>query len=354
MSETVFIFGAGASRDAGAPTMKDFLGVARQLRKTGGADEIASDSQLVFKGIDALQAVHSKADLDLDNLESVFAAFEMAQMLNKLFGLDEEGISRLPSAMSRVIQHTLESSIKLHVSNGRVMPSGGYYPLVESIRKIRKMDTVSYLTFNYDLCLDYALHFCGCVPQYHLGPFKQQSVSGGVNVFKLHGSLNWCHCQGCGYDVAWELGQYFQRRQWNLMGNVKSVRLAIAAELPQFSHCNGAPGAKEPLLVPPTWNKAGHHAALKSVWSNASQELGNAENIFVIGYSLPDSDQFFHYLYALGSVGGANLRRFWVFDPDPAVEQRFKKILGGLASRRFRFHQVGFAEAVQVIPLNME
>jgi hypothetical protein len=48
---------------------------------------------------------------------------------------------------------------------------------------------------------------------------------------------------------------------------------------------------------------------------------------------------FFRYLFALGTVGDAHLRRFWVFDPDPegVVEQRYRRLIGRGIERRFRF-----------------
>jgi hypothetical protein len=38
------------------------------------------------------------------------------------------------------------------------------------------------------------------------------------------------------------------------------------------------------------------------VWRTAAQHLSEAEHIFIIGYSLPETDQFFRYLYGLGTV----------------------------------------------------
>jgi hypothetical protein len=101
MSEIVFILGAGASREAGAPLMNDFLDVAYDIKKRlpDHADTL-KDFNLVFKGIAALEASVAKANVDLQNVESVFAAFEMAKLLGRLGSLSNEEINSLPTAMT--------------------------------------------------------------------------------------------------------------------------------------------------------------------------------------------------------------------------------------------------------------
>ena len=73
MSRNVFILGAGASFDAGGPLMTDFLDVAGDLYRSDRSS--FKDFEPVFSAISALSAAHSKSILDLDNIESVFAAF---------------------------------------------------------------------------------------------------------------------------------------------------------------------------------------------------------------------------------------------------------------------------------------
>ena len=74
--------------------------------------------------------------------------------------------------------------------------------------------------------------------------------------------------------------------------------------------------------------------------------LKNAANIVVCGYSMPATDGFFRYLYALGTVSDQLLERFWVFDPNLQVEPNFKNLLGPGARARFEFTQEPFEKAV--------
>jgi len=79
-----------------------------------------------------------------------------------------------------------------------------------------------------------------------------------------------------------------------------------------------------PLIVPPTWSKTEYHTFLSHVWRQAAEELTEAKYIFVIGYSIPDSDLFFQYLLGLGMLDIVRLKCFWVFDPSEDVIDRFK------------------------------
>lgn len=105
------------------------------------------------------------------------------------------------------------------------------------------------------------------------------------------------------------------------------------------------------MIVPPSWNKADYHSALSGVWASAATHLSEAEQIFIIGYSLPETDSFFRHLYALGSVGVAPLRRIAVFNPDTsgATDNRFQALLGSGARARYEYHAISFDQAIDHI-----
>ena len=83
MSDVVFVLGAGASREAGAPLMKDFIDTAESMLRSENCGHERPAFELVFKAIAALQPVYAKAVLDTNNLESVFSALEMAGRLRR-------------------------------------------------------------------------------------------------------------------------------------------------------------------------------------------------------------------------------------------------------------------------------
>lgn len=119
--------------------------------------------------------------------------------------------------------------------------------------------------------------------------------------------------------------------------------------MPGFRHeCGDLLEIKSPAIVPTTWEKTEYNAGFENMWAHAANQLAEAENIIVIGYSLPQTDQFFPILYALGTVSKSILKQFLVFDPDTegAVERRFREMLGEAARQKFARRQLSFSSAL--------
>ena len=151
--------------------------------------------------------------------------------------------------------------------------------------------------------------------------------------------------------MSWELSKYFSKLSFNdqpllAKGETKTGHVPITTQFELFKHCD-QPVVRGPIVVPPTWNKSEHHKEIENVWQTAASDLAEAENIFVIGYSLPPTDHFFRYLFALGTASDIRIRKFVVFDPHVklGVGERFKSILGPLALKRYQEEAVKFVHA---------
>jgi hypothetical protein len=352
MSNTVFILGAGASKDAGAPLMADFLDRAHDLWKTGKVKDAEVHFDTVFKGISALQAVHSKSQLNISNVESVFSAFEMAKTLKAFPDLPSHKPKKLIDSMKVVIGRTIEETIQIPVEISDATspkPYGAFMRLINHLKnKAQPNHEISVITFNYDLACDFSFYKNGIYIDYALG---EETARIPIPFLKLHGSLNWVRCPELKKIVPWTMQSYFKRFSWSFILNEKSLKLHMMKHLEEFKYIDSHAVKPEPVLVPPTWNKTEYYDNLSNVWSRAARELSKSENIFIIGYSLPETDQFFRYLYALGTVGTNLLNRIWVYNPDVTgdVERRFKEMLGPAAEDRFKYIAKGFVEAIEHI-----
>jgi hypothetical protein len=335
--------------------MYDFLDTASRLLSVGEVNEKKAHFERVFKAISLLQAVHSKSQLDLNNIESIFTALEIANVLGKLPGFNKEEIPEVITSLKEVIVTTLEKSIYFPTHGRTILPTSTYNKFAELISYLKNDSypelSSSVITFNYDIALDVAMHRNGQGPVYGFGPSVQASLP--TNLLKLHGSLNWAVKTEDGSVQPLTLQEYFSKYSYQGFGEETSTcHIPIGSQLQEYySKHTLVTVNPEPVIVPPTWNKADYHHLLSTIWGVAARELEDAEYIFIIGYSLPETDAFFRLLYGLGTVGNTPLKKVAVFNPDTSgeVESRFRNMLGPGALARFEFRPLAFNDSVNNI-----
>lgn len=369
MAKNVFILGAGASKEAGAPLMAEFLDVARDLFTSGevSGPQDKESFQKVFEAIRRFRIMHYKSYMDLDNILAVFGAFEMARLLKGSVNYSAEEVETIIKGIRTLISKTIELTMKYPLNRSTISADPTYASPADLVMKLGNESgkyVSSVLTFNYDLGMDTAFYRCGVKVDYAIPEDDEIGNPLPVHIptfklLKLHGSLNWGKCsnENCGLIVPWHLNGFFQNRSYDEWGDeTRRVILDIASKLAEHKHAKCDRNLNpEPVLVPPTWNKTEYHGALREVWAQAGRELSEAENIIVIGYSHPVSDSFFKYLFALGSVGDATIKRLWVFDPAESdeVEKRFRELIGTGIESRFRMFKQRFSEAISIIGENL-
>lgn len=332
--------------------MSDFLDQAGELyrRDPGALGEGQEQFEDVFRALGEMQAIHAKSYLDLDNIEVLFGAIEMAQSIGKMAKRDEQGIARLRTSIITLISKTLELSIRFPVVGNKPIGPPPYQRFAAMLSGTKRNVNIvtppefSFLTFNYDLALDVAFEEYDFQYDYCLNADQRPGTS---PFLKLHGSLNWGACEICDEVVPYYVNE---AKHTIFPKKTNYVLYDMASKLALKTHC-GKPLSSVPVLVPPTWNKGKYTDSLTHVWRKASSELGSAENIFVIGYSLPETDSFFRYLFALGSESPTRIRRFWVFNPDTNgdVEKRFRELVGRGIEGRFRYWPLRFSESLEHI-----
>ncbi len=338
----VFILGAGASHDAGGPLMNNFLDIASSVHKNDpNLTEGKEAFDDVFNALGEFSGIHNKCYLDLNNIEEFFGAIEMARILKKWGNRNENQIEKLKKNLIKVIYKTLEQRM-IFKKSGSAFPSPGTYELFgKMLREIEKEagnynpPVYSFITFNYDLALDNQLLHCGYKSNYHL---TEKNEVDSIPLLKLHGSINWGMCDNCGI-VPIDIDQNRFKKIANPpnFGQNESdlFILDMGSKLSSIKHDCGSFLQASPVLIPPTIYKGDYHKNLFEVWGKAANLLSNAEIIIVIGYSLPQTDSFFKYLYSLGSQSLTHLKMFGVLDRDKEVQNKFEDLVGrGMIDRK--------------------
>src|SRR5258708_30419435 len=85
-------------------------------------------------------------------------------------------------------------------------------------------------------------------------------------------------------------------------------------------------GEGQPIIVPPTWAKGGQSEVLRPVWAKALEALREAGRIFIIGYSMPSTDQFFRYMLALALAANGKLDRVVVVNTSAEAQKTFQHL----------------------------
>jgi NAD-dependent SIR2 family protein deacetylase len=140
-------------------------------------------------------------------------------------------------------------------------------------------------------------------------------------MLKLHGSANWFRCNS----------EQCKGRIWVGVGTP-------AKRLEYFygQACSRCGREIEPVIVPPTWAKGGQSEVLRPVWAHALRALREAGRIFVIGYSMPSTDEFFRYMLALALATNEQLDKVLVVNPSRSTQDTFAQLFHSQFSTRKR------------------
>lgn len=324
--------------------MASFMDAAEETRAEMKDGELAEAFDQFFDLVQGrLQLLHAKSSLSLQNIETVLGLVEMAELVQRLPGTEVADIRRLANATRMVLAETIESRTRFDFTENSWRPPAEYLRIAKSIAELRSggvTASVACITFNYDVALDFALHWTDLDIDYGL----DHTSAGSVPLLKLHGSLNWGQCTKCSTVRAVALGQVFQTTHVHPRFKGKLALRATHSLNQMLPHCPEDLPRRVPAIVPPSWNKTQYHKAFRSVWARAAQEISEAREIYVIGYSLPPTDSFFRDLLALGLAGASRLRRFEVVNPDALVSGRFRELLGPEVRERFQGSESSFTD----------
>jgi NAD-dependent SIR2 family protein deacetylase len=346
--KNVFILGAGFSANAGAPLMKDFMERANGLwldPRLGLPREHHETFESVFDFLRRLDSAQARITLDFENIEHLFGLAEMdlefgeggregfrQHLLSLILQTLERSMGQGPFGsvpMSVVWSPGSRSSRNVGANYGELFAAlasrrwlGGSYGWENTLSSDRICrDTI--ITMNYDCFTDDALLKLGIRPDYRLPeeayPKDFTDLHFRMSLLKLHGSTNWFRCDsGTCNGRIFVLGGGTSKRQEYLFKRMPCPRCGHAAI--------------EPVIVPPAWTKGNYREMLTPVWSHAIQAIREAGRIFIIGYSMPESDTFFQYMLALALKENHDIYRVIVVNRNSHTLDRY----GGLFQQPFR------------------
>jgi SIR2-like protein len=306
----LYILGAGFSAAAGLPLADNLWKEVcrRALPMTGRAEKFREDLDDYLKFKERTEGVRLRRE-DI-NFEEFLGFLDIEHYLG-LRGSDtwsEDGNE------SQVMVKTLIGQILTeHMPSPDAIPSL-YLRFAE---KLQPWDRI--LTFNYDILLERACERIG--KPYRLAPMRYTSVSGSsgaidnscldeVVILKMHGSIDW-----------FDRKHYRSQQQWaqnnghpgyvpddpifNSRRNLRTVPMVAGARFDddplremhrvidiERLYANPPLFLATPTLIAPSTAKVVYGTQMGEYWSGKAHDGGHGFRMVIIGYSLPDHDDY--------------------------------------------------------------
>lgn len=275
-SGTVYLFGAGTSRWAGAPLVKDFRTASESLKlgeDVNGFPRYVAHDVGDNKFRSALEWWDEVAPGS--NIEEFYILAELMNALEKPDADDEFGaaaaerLHNVEFLIAKTLQRTVRGDSKEH----------RYHDLMLRLihAPLLPPDQVSgIITLNWDTSVESAAKRIGM--QLDLG--LATHATGRLPFFKLHGSLNWT----------------FDGEQDRIDVEPDEKSLVVIWEREPYQHLSA--WQAQAVFVPPTTQKlTGDSGPLAELWRRAQVLLSSAHRLVIVGYSFPPTDvQFRMYL----------------------------------------------------------
>ena len=271
---------------------------------------------------DSLEAVMVKLFADSNDPSLGAIAYENFLSLIKLFN------KRLADTTNRIKPNSQSKLVQV---------------MVKFLDGDAKPENISIITFNQDIQIEKTLDFIEGRPKYKkikpLLNFRDcygvdfpvvddpsfqgerfeeiKSDSKGIEILKLHGSLNWYSVHRSGNVKAKIL---FKRDKKLYITGRKEID-------PEMKYKgNNRMEHTLPVIVPPVPHKSAiFPSAISDLWVVAEERLNQATDVVIFGYSCPEADHESSNLIQR-TLGSRKLETFSIIDPSPEVFARFLEL----------------------------
>ncbi|MCE9559447.1 MAG: hypothetical protein K8R88_10890 [Armatimonadetes bacterium] len=328
------LVGAGASVCTSFPLMKDWV---HELADNFGAGEVLNS--LVAEGF-------AESVTDFSNIEELFAIIDQRVATPDVLTPEQERLSELRAVLVEKVEGLILNSFFLEgQDSSRYQYCSASAPHRRFVKRLMELGVQTIGTFNYDahlevalveqdrsLRIDYGFEMPKCPRDEQLLGLAQPAEP-AMKILKPHGSITWFHN---GEEVLQLHPHVFMQNVWANSGR----RIAMEANMrvnPLYLFENSArlhypaSEALRPVFAPPTTDKGSVQIGAYSqpeLLRQLAGELASAGEIWVVGYSFPESDQSILGWFKQ-TLAGRVPPKIRIFDPFPGpVQERLLDCIG--------------------------
>jgi NAD-dependent SIR2 family protein deacetylase len=348
-----FVFGAGASYDAGVPVECYILDAAKwcasYLRnKSTSGYETRAISQIDELLTIATQVFGDNLNVPLDPLYQ---------------RLDKSGQTKLSQlavfVLSRVRWREDRKSYFYRHDHNESEETFCYHRLAN---ELRSTDVV--ITLNYDTFLEtgvsslWKLHYGAPITPW---PDQRYPVSGEdelktLRVLKLHGSAGWLSCPRCGCTEDFgfmnidELGiddTTFRRKDADAYCPECIRRIGLSSMGLESVIYHGLDSTyqmfgREHCMILPAADRSYDREPLREIWRHCEQALSQCAEVIAVGYSIPEVDKEFRECMSRAVKNRVDRPLISVVDPSPKTQSTWEQFTAALGLSTPECHQKTF------------
>lgn len=321
MKKTAIFLGGGASAAEGAPVQnmlfKKYFKALRAKENYSNCQRV-SELSTYFKEMFFIDVLNGDLDsIHFPTFEEAIGLLDLAVRKRQSFkNFDLENLAPSCNRIGFIRQYLVLLMAEVLEDKTSVV-KGIHHTLVDRLSANGLLTNMVFLSTNYDILIDRALDSMDNIVVDYGVDFTNYSIPGNtpennksiVQLYKVHGSLNWSYCPTC-----------------NSLKLIKCQEgiLKLATD-PVMAKCKRCQSMETPVIVPPTFFKDMSNIFLNIVWHKTETSLKNIEHLIFCGYSFPDADMHIKYLLKRIQTNRTDRLKITVINNYPGKEAEKKQ-----------------------------
>lgn len=347
----VFILGAGSSAAYGLPVMNRFMDKARrlyfQMKRKSPNSWILDSYRELLNFSERCRASSWAFRRNWENMEELYTEADLLRLSASSEKERQEAKARCDDIGWTIWDVYRQCDVSAFENGFRI----AFPKVCEKIEAAQFYPAI--ITTNYDCLCEWAVLDNGrdfAYPGFEICPNKEATATTAnpvsfaeirehnkVPIIKLHGSVNWFSVSSNGY---WHAPRGFKPLAEQNQP-AETIAKNIAGETIAKNIIEQRAWVKEyltPEIIPPMLGKSSASPVIGQQWNAAIEAIGAARQIWVVGYSFPQTDTFMTRLLTEGLLRNSQLEKFVIVDSQsreewkPRVEDMF-----GFMLREHRF-----------------
>jgi len=322
--KTVYVLGAGFSKEAGFPLTTEFTEKKNMSKFRKNLNKL---EQKKFDKISSYFLDRINNNYCDNNIESVLNHVSVADYL--YMESETEGSRSYPS--SQIFKDLLWYIVKFLKERANHPIPSIYYKFLKNIYE--NNDTI--ISFNYDMIIETILRKFAITCDYGL---DSKPIENSVLLMKMHGSVNWTYCTKCKQFVFYPdyaSSKVLEKKLKCPRCKQKTLEIIIIP----------------PILYKDTFYKHPiYEDLIRTLWGFASDELVMAKKVVFIGFSMSNTDTYAQELFKFSSNMNNNNTVYELITrpkkPNELknVKKRYESVLVG---NSIKIHQLPFSKYVK-------